>query len=163
MDIVMDVGMHAWIIATKLTKGFNLTIDRTIKVTKGKTINLIKTAPVTWIHLVRCKLDKLRFPPMTIMAMGSAASPKILMGFKTGSGTMPFPTVKTIINAANMLNKGGFIIFFKSIRLDFSLVTSQMPNDHRHRSKPMIEKITEVYTFPANGPKGKEIAINKGM
>ncbi len=65
--------------------------------------------------------------------------------------------------AANMLNKGGLIIFLKSIREDLPLVKSQTPSDHKQVSKPMMERITQVYTWPAHPPKGRDITINKGI
>jgi len=146
IESVMELGILAWRIATKAIKGFNLKTDKATKAIMGKTINLINTAPDNWVHATRLKLDKLRLPPMTIIATAIAASPNIFIGFKTPSGTTPDPKVKTMISAANMLNKGGLIIFLKSIRGDRLLVKSQTPKDHKQVSKPIMEMITQVYT-----------------
>ena len=51
-----------------------------------------------------------------------------------------------MINAADMLNKGGLIIFLKSICGDLPLVKSHTPKDHKQVSKPIMDKITQAYT-----------------
>jgi len=65
----------------KPNKRFNFKKYKAIKVIKGKMINLINATPETCRQSTLVKLDKLKFPPITIMATAIAASPKILIGF----------------------------------------------------------------------------------
>ncbi len=50
-----------------------------------------------------------------------------------------------------------------NVRSFCSRVMSHTPNDHKHKSNPIIERITAVYTLPAIAPKGKAIDKSKGI